>query len=196
MSAHIITRLRPADLREVQVQTATNATLSDIILSLKAGKSTELVPLNTFCPTCNSKGTSLGYLTFSYNGVDHHSLCPTCKGFALIHTADGGETPPVNPFDAPLVVTRLLPSDLIEALIAYPASSTLDLMIISLQAGLPDINYDCSVCSATGWVTIGDNKNICYICNGYQKTIYQIPAVAVTPIVDNMPTFNWPPVVS
>lgn len=192
MAQQIITRLRPADLQEVQVQTANNAAVTDVITALQAGKSTEQAPLNTLCPSCSANNAQKGYLPFTWKGKDYHFLCTTCKGYALVYTVGGQLTPPVNPFNAPLVVTRLLPSDLIEAMVAFPNSTTLDLLITSLQGNVPDgapvLLYDCGLCSATGWITANKIKIICPTCAGYQKTVSAIPYVRPTNPVVKVPT--------
>jgi hypothetical protein len=196
-----ITRLTPADLQEVQQQTSASAAISDVITALQANKSTEQKPLNTLCPTCSTNGTQRGYLPFIWKKRANNVLCPTCKGYALINTTGGQMTPPVNPFEKTLRVTRLLPSDLIEAMAAFTDSTALDALITSLQENMHDDSlpaaYDCPICAvdgvSTGWVTQEGNKTLCFICNGYQKTMFQIPAVPLSISQSvSLPTITWP----
>ncbi len=176
-----ITRLRPSDLQQVQAQTANNAALSDVITSLQFNKSTELAPLNTSCPTCVVAENPTGFVSVEINGNAYKVVCPTCLGYLHYHTVGGALPTPVNPFEAPLVVNRLLPADLKEAIAGFPGSATLDTMITSLQGNLGyPVAFACPLCvvdgSSTGWVTVQTKKVVCPLCAGYQKTFdeYQL----------------------
>ena len=183
-----ITRLLPSDLQEVQVQTSSDALVSDVIASLQYNYNliqTALVPskpLNTACPTCTNgkNGISTGFLLSSFKGKDFKYPCPTCKGYLLTNT-NGGILPiPNNPFRNAISVTRLLPADLIEALGYFPNGTTLDIMIASLQNNfdLPPL-CNCAQCAnginnvSTGWVTFQGTKTTCPLCGGYQLTDLQ-----------------------
>ena len=183
-----ITRLLPSDLQEVQVQTSSDALVSDVIASLQYNYNliqTALVPskpLNTACPTCTNgkNGISKGFLLSSFKGKDFKYPCPTCKGYLLTYTQQGLLTPPINPFRSAIAVTRLLPADLIEALDYFPNGTTLDIMIASLQNNfdLPPL-CNCAQCAngidnvSTGWVTFQGTKTTCPLCGGYQLTDLQ-----------------------
>lgn len=194
-----ITRLKPADLQEVQIQTTTNALISQVITSLQSNVSTEEIPLNTSCPTCVVADVPTGFVNATFQTksgtVTLRVPCPTCKGYLLYHTADGPIVPPVNPFGDPLVVHRLLPADLRQALIGFPASTRLDTMIVSLQANY-DVppTYNCPKCVHTGWVTIQTKKVFCPLCVGVQKTLKQFELVdgIVQPVIPVIPVPDPP----
>lgn len=174
MSLPTITRIRPADLQQVQAQTTTNAAISDVIASLQSNVSTELAPLNTHCPTCMVSDVSQGFVDFVFEGNTFKITCPTCKGYLLYHTSGGTVTPPTNPFGSQLVVYRLLPADLREALNGFPSATTLDTMITSLQGNFdtPPTN-NCPQCTHTGWITVQTQNILCPLCLGYQKTVQE-----------------------
>lgn len=172
MSIVAITRLKPAYLQQVQIQAnvGNNGTIANVIKSLQFNNNSPV--LNTNCPTCAVEGAAKGFVTASLHGNTVKTPCPTCKGYLLYHTTDGAVTPPTNPFNAPIVVTRLLPADLVEALDGFPSSTTLSTMIASLQANVATPpTHNCPVCTHTGWITVNANKAICWLCNGVQKTV-------------------------
>lgn len=201
MAVELISRIVPADLQEVQVQSnvGVGGLLTSVIQSLQFNKNElqpEAYPLNTNCPTCAVADIPKGFISRTLNGSTVKTICPTCAGYLLYYTEGGGETPPTNPFDAPIEVTRLLPADLVEAIDAFGSSTTLAAMIISLQENVPDDGIvpanNCPQCSHTGWV----GESLCPLCGGVQKTVllytlvdgvYVITPPEMPPMPDPLP---------
>ncbi len=176
MSLKTITRIVPADLQEVQVQANVTADglLTDVIKSLQYNynkiQTTAPLnkPLNTACPTCAIANVSQGFLNVTYQGQTIRTVCPTCMGY-LIYNASGQLTPPTNPFNAQLVVTRLLPADLQEVINGFNASTTLSAMITSMQGNFDEPpTTNCPKCTHTGWQAA---HVLCQVCSGWQKTV-------------------------
>ena len=194
MPLQAITRLKPCDLQEVQIQAnvTTTGTIANVIQSLQFNRTTVPAPLNTHCPTCMVSDVSQGFVTGTLNGVTVKAVCPTCLGYLKYYT-EGGELPaPTNPFNAPLIVKRLLPADLREALNGFPASTTLATMIVSLQANYANpVTFDCPKCTHTGWITVQSAKTICPVCTGLQKTALEMEMngdmPVIVPVVEPMP---------
>jgi len=202
----IITRITPADLQQIQTQTATDASIADVITSLQSSKSTQQAPLNTSCPTCQVNGQPTGFLSATIDGTTYKVPCTTCGGVMLVHTDDGQLEPPVNPFEAALDVYRVLPADLNEALQAFQNSGTLDAMITSLQGNAPvgkERTKACPLCKvggvSTGWVTVQNKNTICPLCVGQQKTVmeYELidgkPSIYIAPYTEPQNPLPFPP---
>lgn len=171
-----ITRLLPADLRQIQGQSADNATLANAVTALQFMVTTDAAPLNTNCPTCVVNGSATGFVNLPVPNADSVKFpCPTCKGYLLYHTPGGGVTPPTNPFESKLEVYKILPADILECIATYPESTTLDAAITSLQGDV--ITYDCPNCKVdtvvTGFITVSAQKKYCPLCNGNLKTANQ-----------------------
>lgn len=198
-----ITRIKCADLQEVQVQANVTATgtIANVIKSLQFNYNTLHTGLNTACPTCMVSGASKGFVSATIGGSTKKVPCPTCNGYLIYHTSDGALDPPTNPFSAPIIVTRLLPADLVEAKDAFPASTTLATMIISLRANVavPPTNA-CPMCAngvssvSTGWLT--SPRRFCPLCTGQQKTVnlytmsggLPVRTIPTVPLPDPLPT--------
>lgn len=196
MALKVITRLKPCDLQEVQVQSnvTVDGLLTAVIQTLQFNynviQTTSPLnkPLNTHCPTCAVEGDAKGFLKHTVDGKDIYAPCPTCKGYLLYYTADGVVTPPTNPFAAPITVKRLLPADLKQALTGFPASTKLSGMIVSLQGNVDTVPTNaCPECAngaggiSTGWEIIQSVKIICSLCGGVQKTVALYEMVSGVP---------------
>lgn len=201
MAVELISRIIPADLQQVQVQANVGAAglLTAVIQSLQFNKNElqpEEAPLNTDCPTCAVADVAKGFISGTLNGQTIKTICPTCAGYLLYYTEGGAETPPTNPFNAPLVVTRLLPADLVEAMDAFGSSTTLSAMITSLQQNVPEDapvpTNNCPQCTHTGWI---NSTTICPLCSGMQKTVLlyslvggqYVPQSQAEPMPDPLP---------
>lgn len=189
-----ITRLKAADLFQVQEQTATNATLADVITALQAGYQVSAnILLNTNCPTCQDGGIPQGFLPGELpSGTAVKIPCTNCHGYLRIYTPGGPLPLPVNPFPDPLEVMRLLPADLRQALNGFPSSLTLDAMIVSLQNNYDvPLTHDCPQCSHTGLRVISAVTVICNLCTGQQKT--QLEYAIVDGVIIVVPPVIPPP---
>lgn len=190
-----IARIVPADIQQVQAQTTNDADISEVIESLQFNRQTALgSTLNTACPTCLVGDVSLGFLNTEVSGETVYYACPACLGYCRIHTAEGGLTPPSNPFGSPLVVDRLLPADLLQAMNGFEVT-TLDTLVTSLQGNIYDsegnnisLDYDCPLCEATGWIEVQGVDVFCRLCNGEQKTHteYQLSGGVISPVVPSV----------
>lgn len=187
-----IYRLIPADIYKIQQQTADNAAVLQVIEALQSNASTVEEPLNTNCPTCEVEGDATGFVLIEFQGQEFKKICPTCNGNLMYYTAEGAETPPVNPFEDDITSNRK-PADFLEALNAFDNVSTLDLLNTALIGNVPVVlSHNCPLCEvdgeSTGTITVQSEPTSCTLCMGYQKTYLEYQMVdgeieVVTPTI-------------
>jgi hypothetical protein len=174
MSLVSITRLKPNKVQLLQVAVGdANALITDVIAGMQATKADNL---NTSCPTCVQHGNPTGFLSNKITSTRYvNAPCTTCGGYLLYHTADGGLTPPTNPFNDPVDVDGVLPADLAEAALVFD-KTTLAQLVTSLQGNVTiALAYACPQCAngaggaSTGNITVDATVITCPLCNGMQK---------------------------
>ena len=193
-----VTRLNANDLQELITQVGGSATLANCITGLQCYKNGTSAPLNTICPTCQVGGVAQGWLnvTIGASKTNQRVICYTCGGYLKVYTS-GGSAAVTNPFGSQITTSRCKPADLLEAINTTSSSETLSACLTALQAASSATNT-CPVCSGSGQITVGTNKNACYLCQGVGLTVLAytltngVPTLVATAPSPTAPTSPLP----